>query len=207
MGDLKNADNILIRDPIKKATMIHNQFDSVFSNPHPPIENDLDPKDRLPDIHHIEINRSGLFKLFLNINSKKADGPDNIPGTFLKICANELVDVYQILFQASLDQGIVPNDWKEANVVPLFKKGDKSKAENYRPISLTSISCKLLEHVVHSNIINFLEKFEVLDDAQHGFQKSRSCISQLTITINDFADCLKNKANMQQTTTSMSYIS
>ena len=133
------------------------------------------------------------MKLLLNINPKKADGPDNISGHFLKICAHELVDVYQILFQASLDQGIVPQDWTEANVVPLFKKGDKSRAENYRPISLTSISCKLLEHVVHSNIINFLEKFEVLSEAQHGFRKFRSCISQLTITVNDFADCLKNK--------------
>ena len=74
---------------------------------------------------------------------------------------------------------------------PLQKK--KAKAENYRPISLTSLSCKLLEHVVHSNIINFLEKFNVLDDAQHGFRKKRSCISQLIVTLNDFANCLKNK--------------
>ena len=58
---------------------------------------------------------------------------------------------------------------------------------------MTSLSCKLLEHVVHSNIINFLEKFNVLDDAQHGFRKKRSCISQLIVTLNDFANCLKNK--------------
>ena len=139
------------------------------------------------------ITKPGLLKLLLNINPKKADGPDNVPGKFLKICAYELVDVYQILFQASLDQGIVPSDWKEANVVPLFKKGDRNKAENYRPISLTSLSCKLLEHVVHSNIMTFLEEFGVLDDAQHGFRKKRSCISQLTIVIDDFAVCLKLK--------------
>ena len=109
------------------------------------------------------------------------------------MCAHELVDVYQILFQASLDQGIVPSDWKEANVVPLFKKGDRCKAENYRPISLTSLSCKLLEHVVHSNIMRFLEEFDVLDDSQHDFRKKRSCISQLTLVIDDFAVCLKLK--------------
>ena len=146
---------------------------------------------RLPNIHKITITRSGILKLLLNINVHKANGPDNIPGRLLKICAHELVDVYVILFQASLDQGVVPPDWKEANVVPLFKKGDKSKAENYRPISLTSLSCKLLEHVVHSNVMHHLDKFHILDTAQHGFRKRRSCVTQLIDTLSDYADCLK----------------
>ena len=152
IGDLKNADNLLIRDPIQRANLIHNHFDSVLSNPQPPITANFNPDERLPDIHHIQITKPGILKLLLNINPKKADGPDGIPGRFLKMCAHELVDVYQILFQASLDQGTVPSDWKEADVMPLFKKGDKTNAGNYRPISLTSLSCKLLEHVVHSNI-------------------------------------------------------
>ena len=101
--------------------------------------------------------------------------------------------MFQILYQASLDQGTVPQDWKEADIVPLFKKGDRSRAENYRPISLTSLSCKLLEHVVHSNIMTHFDNFDVLDDAQHGFRKKRSCISQLIITLDDFANTLKNK--------------
>ena len=126
----------------KKATIIHEQFDSVFSNPLSKIKHIFDKKSRLPNIHKIIINRSGLLKLLVNINVNKADGPDGVPGRLLKICANELVDIYQLLFQTSIDQG-----WKESNVVPLFKKGDKNKAENYRPISLTSLSCKLLEHV------------------------------------------------------------
>ena len=147
----------------------------------------------MPNICKININRSGLLKLLLNINIHKSDGPDNVPGRLLKLCANELVDVYQILFQVSLDSGVVPPDWKEANVVPLFKKGDKSKPENYRPISLTSLSCKLLEHVVHSNIMCHLDRFKVLDNAQHGFRKRRSCATQLISTLNEFADCLNKR--------------
>ena len=173
--------------------LIHNHVDSVLSNPQPPITPNFNSDERLPDIHHIQITKPGILKLLLNINPKKADGPDGIPGRFLKMCAHELVDVYQILFQASLDQGIVPSDWKEADVMPLFKKGDKTNAGNYRPISLTSLSCKLLEHVVHTNIISFLEEFHILDDAQHGFRKNRSCVSQLIAVIKDYADCLKNK--------------
>ena len=90
-----------------------------------------------------------------------------------------------------MDQGVVPPDWKKANIVPLFKKGDKSLPENYRPISLTSLSCKLLEHVVHSNIMTHFDNFNVLDNAQHGFRKFRSCVTQLINTLNDFANCLK----------------
>ena len=77
--------------------------------------------------------------------------------------------------------------------MPLFKKGDRCRAENYRPISLTSHSCKVLEHVVHSNIMSHLEKNNALNDAQHGFRKKRSCVSQLITTLHDFATCLNNK--------------
>ena len=193
IGDIESRDGVQARDPAEKANIIHEQFDSVFSNPIPKIMHIFDNKSRLPNIHRIIINRSGLLKLLLNINVHKADGPDGVPGKLLKICANELVDIYKLIFQTSIDQGIVPPDWKEANVVPLFKKGDKKNAENYRPISLTSLSCKLLEHVVHSNIMGHLDKFEVLDNAQHGFRKRRSCATQLISTLDEFADCLKKK--------------
>ena len=112
----------------------------------------------------------------------------------MNICAYEIADIYKVLFQASLDQGVVPPDWKEANVTPLYKnKGDKTMPENYRPISLTSLTCKLLEHVVHSNIMTHLDKYNVLDKEQHGFRKYRSCVTQLISTLDDFATCLKNK--------------
>ena len=125
-----------------------------------------------------------------NININKATGPDDIPGHLLKICALELHEVFTILFQSSLDQGTIPNDWKSAQIFPLFKKGDKSSAENYRPISLTCISCKLLEHIVHSTIMDFLDSLNFLTPLQHGFRQNRSCESQLLTTLRDFSHCL-----------------
>ena len=141
----------------------------------------------------IHVTSPGIKKILENLDPHKAVGPDNIPGAFLKICAADMADVYSFLFQASLDQGVVPPDWKTANVVPLFKKGDKSKAENYRPISLTPHTCKVLEHVVFSSIMSHFDKYSILDDAQHGFRKNRSCVSQLITTLNDFAFTLKQK--------------
>ena len=196
ISDLRNKNNILTSDPVEKAHLIHSQFDSVFSNPSPKIQANFDEKDRLPTLNPIKVSSRGILKLLSNLNPNKAIGPDNVPGKFLKLCAYEIADIYQVLFQASLDQGVVPPDWKEANIVPLFKKGDKSLPENYRPISLTSLSCKLLEHVVHSNIMTHFDKFEVLDDAQHGFRKRRSCVSQLISTLDDFANCLKNQQHI-----------
>ena len=190
ISDLKDKNNILTSDPLKKANLIHEVFNSVFSNPSPKISANFDEKDRLPTLKPINVTLIGILKLLKSLNPNKANGPDSVPGNFLKLCAYEIAEMYQVLFQASLDQGVVPPDWKKANVVPLFKKGDKTSPENYRPISLTSLSCKILEHVVHSNIMSHFDNYNVLDDAQHGFRKYRSCVSQLISTLDDFANAL-----------------
>ena len=133
------------------------------------------------------------MKLMLNIKENKATGPDGIPGNLLKICAHELAEVFTLLFQASLDQGCLPPDWKKANIVPVFKKGDKSAVENYRPISLTSVTSKILEHIVHSSIMDHFEKHNHLNSFQHGFRQKRSCETQLITTLRDFFNCLNKK--------------
>ena len=75
---------------------------------------------------NIIVGTAGVLKLLQAIKVDKATGPDGIPGNILKLCAPELAKVFTLLFQASLDQGVVPPDWKRANIVPVFKKGDKS---------------------------------------------------------------------------------
>ena len=153
----------------------------------------LDKSDKIPSIPAIEVTSPGIRKLLEKIDPHKAIGPDNIPNHFLKTCSAPMADVLTTLYQASLNQGVVPSDWKSANIVPLFKKGDKSNPENCRPISLTSPTCKILEHVVYSNIMAHFEKYSILDDAQHGFRKNRSCVSQLITTLDDFANSLRDQ--------------
>ena len=86
-----------------------------------------------------------------------------------------------LIFQTSLDCGRLPKAWKEAFITPLFKKGDRSKPANYRPVSLISICCKLLEHIIHSTVISHLDENGILNGAQHGFRKKRSSRSQLIL--------------------------
>ena len=196
VGDLRGREGRLYQDPKIKAKLLNEQFSSVFTKPKLFQSFNMNQKTKTNTMLKIKVSENGVFKLMSKINENKATGPDGIPGKLLKLCAKELTPVFTILFQASLDQGIVPEDWKLANIVPLFKKGDKKNPENYRPVSLTSIPCKLLEHIVHSSIMDHLDKHKILSDVQHGFRQSRSCESQLITTTHDFVNCLDNKGQI-----------
>ena len=73
----------------------------------------------------------------------------------------------------------------DANVSPVFKKGDVHLAENYRPVSLTSVSCKLLERVICKHLLNHFEKNNILTNLNHGFRSGYSCETQLLVTLNE----------------------
>ena len=79
----------------------------------------------------------------------------------------------------SLQEGIVPLEWKEANIIPLFKKGSRNKSVNYRPVSLTSVICKLLETIIRDHMMDFLIKHKLINASQHGFIKARSCLTNV----------------------------
>ena len=83
------------------------------------------------------------------------------------------------VFNLSLKEGVVPFEWKEANIIPLFKKGSRNKSENYRPVSLTSVICKLLERLIKDHMVDFLVKHKLLNSSQHGFLKARSCLTNM----------------------------
>jgi hypothetical protein len=114
------------------------------------------------NISNIKSTQYGVAKHLLNISPPpKASGPDNIPNRVLKECADHLIPALTIIFQRSIDHGKLPNDWLNANVSCIFKKGDKHAAENYRPVSLTSVPCKLLEHIICGHMMKHLEKHNV----------------------------------------------
>ena len=95
-----------------------------------------------PTVPDITIHQKGVLKLLRNINVHKATGPDQIPWKLLKELATEISPILTTIFSASLRQSRIPDQWKGALITPLLKKGDRGKASNYRPVSLTSICCK-----------------------------------------------------------------
>ena len=135
-----------------------------------------------------------MAKLLKNLKPHKAALPDDIPLMLLNEAADEIAPAITLLSQASLYQGNTPLTWRNALVIPIFKKGSKSDASNYRPISLTSVLCKLCEHIIYSTILTHLANHKILSDAQHGFRKRRSCDTQLLLALNDFTRGLEDKS-------------
>ena len=110
----------------------------------------------------------------------------------MKEYANEIAPTLTKIFQESIDSGVVPQKWKHANVTAIFKKGPKSDPKNYRPISLTCIASKVLEHIVHSHIMKYFDRYNILTDLQHGFRAKRSTVTQLIGTIHDISSAINN---------------
>ena len=120
-------------------------------------------------------------------------GPDSISPRVLKELAEELSDPLTRIFQKSLEEKKVPSDWKEANVAPVYKKGQRYERANYRPISLTCVASKLMEHIIVSYIMRHAKKHNLLYALQHGFRESRSCETQLLEFVHDVTNNMQRK--------------
>ena len=189
VAPLRNNNGLIYSDPQTKANILNHQFQSVFTEENTNSMPEKGPSP-YPTMPKINIRSRGVDKLLKNLNPHKATGPDGISSRLLKELHEELAPALAYIFQMSADSGQVPNDWRTAHVVPLFKKGDKSSAANYRPVSLTAICSKILEHIFHSNIMEYLQQHSILTPAQHGFRSKRSCETQLIATIQDLAEGL-----------------
>ena len=121
--------------------------------------------------------------------------PVGLSARVLKECSSEIAPILALIYNETLAQGTVPDDWRQANVTPIFKKGEKYDAANYRPVSLTCICCKTLEHIIVSNINKHLAFESILADCQHGFRSQRSCETQLDQFFHDLVSNLDRALN------------
>ena len=138
----------------------------------------------------ITMREEGVSKLLQKTNPRKASGPDMIPARLLKECADELAPILAVIFNKSLKIGTILDDWKTANVSAVFKKGQRYDPADYRPLSLTCLCCKMLEHIIVSNVMKHVDGHNILTDCQHGFRARRSCETQLVTLLHDLASTL-----------------
>ena len=103
----------------------------------------------------------------------------NIAPKILKETVEQICTPLAHVYNMSLQEGIVPLEWKEANIIPLFKKGSRNKSINYWPVSLTAVFCKVLESIIRDHMMDFLIKHKLINPSQHGFLKARSCLTNL----------------------------
>ena len=128
-----------------------------------------------------------------NLKNTKSVGVDGISVFVLKSCALEIAHIVTHLINKSLCDGKFPTRWKLSKVIPLFKGGDKNSPHDYRPISILCTLSKVLERVVHKQLNVYLDRHNVLSDAQSGFRPKHSTTSTLIHVTDQWFDALDKK--------------
>ena len=172
----------------RKGDAFNKYFASTFHPATPRSSSDWSSNYGENTLDSICVRTEEISYILSNLSTKKATGPDEISARMLKECSNEIAPSLTALFNKSLTLSKVPQEWKEANVVPVPKKGDVDLISNYRPISLLSLVSKLLEQIVHVHVSEFVESS--LSNLQHGFRKRRSCVTQLLGVLHDVGKAL-----------------
>ncbi|KAJ8717226.1 hypothetical protein PYW08_005625 [Mythimna loreyi] len=162
------------------CNLFSNYFHSTFQNPDSIVIPSRENNNSVTSISTIEISHEEVLKLMKSLDLTKAGGPDSIPPIFIVSCAVSLVDPVCILFKRSVSEGIVPRVWKSAYITPVFKKGDRSNVEDYRPISKTCLFSKLLERIIYKQVYGAVRSN--FGEEQHGFLRNRSTTSNLILS-------------------------
>nr|XP_049697166.1 uncharacterized protein LOC126054699 [Helicoverpa armigera] len=170
-------------------TDICNLFSAFFRSVYEP--NSLDPETWEPSNSYLD-NSSCLSDIYLSeevihtavksLDPSKGAGPDGLPPTFFIRTSDAISAPLHIIFNKCIREGVFPGIWKRAFITPIYKSGDKSNIENYRPISLLSTLSKLFEGLVHGVIYPYFHQLIIPE--QHGFVQRRSTTTNLMIFTN-----------------------
>ena len=176
----------LIYDDGEKAAMFNEYFHSVH------IQDNGIPlllEERVATescLYNFHISKKSIDDKIRSLNQKRSKTPDEIPSVLLKKLRTSLNDFLYLFFNLSLQTGKVPWQWKCSYITPIHKKGTKSLPENYRPVSLTSSICRLLEKLICDELRQHLLSNNLLSNEQHGFLPGRSTTTQLLTAMNDW---------------------
>ena len=144
----------------EKANVLADFFTSIFTKDPGSKMPDIEPK-HVPVLNDIVITPELVKKKLDNLKVNKSPGPDLLHPRLLKELSDVLSYPLSIIFRKSVDLGILPEEWKCANITALFKKGDKKCAGNYRPVSLTSVVCKVLESIIRGSIVEHMKSYKL----------------------------------------------
>ena len=192
ISNLKKEDGSMTENDKEKADVLNSFFSSVFVKENDEPLPDLDVKVE-SELNDIVISDKDMFEVLNNLNPSKSPGPDKIHSRLIKELSHELAGPLRLLFDKTISEGGIPNSWKEAEVKPIFKKGNKELPGNYRPVSLTSVICRIFEHFIRNALYNHLVNNSILSKDQFGFCKKRSCVSQLLVTVDEWFSYLDSK--------------
>ena len=192
ISNLVKPDGNITESDEEKAELLNSFFSSVFTKEDTNNIPSLNKRNNNQFICDTILTRQAVQNKLNKLDTSKSTGPDKIPALILKTLSLEISLPLTIIYNKSLEEGTLPKDWKVAEVTGIFKKGSKSDPGNYRPVSLTSIICKVLESFVKNSIQEYMETNKFFTDCQHGFRGKRSCVTQLLEAMNDFTNLIDN---------------
>ena len=167
VGPLEGSDGNIITEGFLMAENLNEYFSSVFTREDTsalPV-----PETKFEGRESDYLGPKMVAKKIRDMKENKSPGVDGIPPKLLLEIVEQISIPLATVFNLSIEEGVVPLEWKEANIIPLFKKGSRSKSENYRPVSLASVVCKLLERLIKDHLVDFLVKNNLINPSQHGF--------------------------------------
>ena len=190
IAHLTREDGSLTATDKDKAEVLNKFFSSIFTR------EDTVNMPNTPDtktdviLEDTDLTIDEVDKKLSRLNPNKSAGPDGASPRILKELHTAIAEPLYNIFRKSIDQGKLPRGWKIGHVSPIFKKGDRHQAKNYRPVSLTSVVCKIMESIIRDKIMYHLVQNHLLTKYQHGFVKGRSCVTQILAVLDKWAEAL-----------------
>ena len=162
-------------DPTGKANLLNNTFSKVFlkENTHT-FTSSLNTNSHITPQQIGFISKQDILEAIKQMKNSVSQTPDAVPSFYIHKTSSQLVNPLHFIFNYSIATGKIPELWKKAIVVPIYKKGKRNLATNYRPISLTSVICRLLERIIHKQILSHLLNNHIISPSQHGFVQRRT---------------------------------
>ena len=212
---LKDQDGNIKTNDKDNANILSKFFESVFNeeedakelifndaseilgeeSPDPFFYNTKPLKSMLSDLI---ITQSMISEQLKEIDPYKANIRDCVSPRIIKEMGDHLLEPLEIIYNLSIKHGTVPSLWKKATVTALHKGEDKHNAQNYRPVSITSVLCRIMERILKKYIVQHIEENELLASEQHGFVRNRSCLSNLLLNIEYLTSCYDNGIAVDQ---------
>ena len=189
---LIDDEGLFTTDPNKITECLNNQFFKVFSEPGN--DNDFprpnEPLHKSCEISEQAFSPQSIYDALKSLDKSKSPGVDKLHPFILNESASGFSKVLSKIYTESYSTSVVPKSWRRANISPIFKKGLKTDPANYRPISLTSIPCKIIEKILKDFIMKHIFENKLINKCQHGFVRFKSCVTNLLETLDIITESL-----------------